>query len=368
MRFSQKVTVRNLFRYRKRVIVTVGGIAGCTALMLCGFGLKDSITDIEAAQGDGIYLYDATAYVNEPDDAAEQMRSAPGIAEFYPTRQIAVTVDGIETSLFVAEDAASLSEINCMPNVEDGTELMPEPGTVIITEKLSAMTGLQAGDIVIMTDADHREYRFPISGIAINYVGHYVYADKETFTAAGGDFVPNVYYMMLDENADRSALSKQLLSDDGILSVGNKSDLMDNVNHMLDLLNSVVLILIVLAALLAFVVLYNLSNININERKREIATLKVLGFHDAEVDAYITRETVILTALGIALGLAFGYFLTNAVVPTVEIESCRFIHRIKPYSYLWSAVFSALFTLIVNFITHFKLRKIDMIESLKSVE
>ena len=369
MSFSRKVTVRNLFRYRKRVIVTVGGIAGCAALMLCGFGLKDSITDIATEQGDGIYLYDATAYVNEPDDAAERMRSASGITAFYPTRQIAVTVEDIETSLFVAEDADSLSEINRMPDVEDGADLLPKPGEVIITEKLSAMTGLRVGDtVVMMTDADHREYRFPISGVAVNYVGNYVYADAETFTAAGGDFDPNVFYMMLDENTDHDALSKQLLSDDGILSVSYKSDLMDNVDHMLDSLNSVVLILIVLAALLAFVVLYNLSNININERKREIATLKVLGFHDTEVDAYITRETVILTALGIVLGLVFGYFLTNAVVSTVEIESCRFIHRIKPLSYLWSAVFSSLFTLIVNFITHFKLRKIDMIESLKSVE
>ena len=368
MSFSRKVTVRNLFRYRKRVLVTVGGIMGCTALMLCGFGLRDSITDIAAEQGDGIYRYDATVYVSEPDEAAERLFASDGITDVYRTRLIAADVDGIITSLFVAEDVASLPKINRMPDVTDGAELQPMPGTVIITEKLSAMTGMQAGDTVTVTDADNREYRFPISGVAVNYVGHYVYVDAESFEAAGGDFAPNVFYLMLDEAADRSALSKTLLADEHVLSVGYKSDLMDNVNHMLGSLNSVVLILIVLAALLAFVVLYNLSNININERKREIATLKVLGFHDKEVDAYITRETVILTVLGIVLGLAFGYFLTDAVVSTVEIESCRFIHRIKPFSYLCSAVLSALFTLIVNFITHFKLKKIDMIESLKSVE
>ena len=368
MSFSQKVTVRNLFRYRKRVLVTVGGIMGCTALMLCGFGLRDSITDIATEQGDGIYLYDATVYVSEPDEDTERLFASDGITACYRTRLIAVAVDGIDVSLFVAEDAASLPKINRMPDVKTGEALQPVPGAVIITEKLSAMSGLQAGDTITVTDADNRAYRFPISGVAVNYVGHYVYVDAETFAAADGEAAPNVFYLMLDEAADRSELTKQLLSDEHVLSVGYKTDLMDNVNHMLSSLNSVVLILIVLAALLAFVVLYNLSNININERKREIATLKVLGFHDKEVDAYITKETAILTALGIVLGLAFGYFLTNAVVSTVEIESCRFIHRIKPVSYLCSAVFSALFTLIVNFITHFKLKRIDMIESLKSVE
>ena len=368
LRFSQKVTVRNLFRYRKRVIVTVGGIAGCTALMLCGFGLRDSITDIAKEQGDGIYLYDATVYVSEPDEETERLFASPGIACFYRTRQMSAAADGIDVTLFVAEDAASLSGINRMADTADGSELQPQPGTVIITEKFSALTGLQTGDTVTVTDADNREYRFPISGVAVNYVGHCVYADADTFEAAGGEFSPNVFFLKLDGDADRTALSKKLLSDEHTLSVGYKSDLMENVDNMLSSLNSVVLILIVLAALLAFVVLYNLSNININERKREIATLKVLGFYDSEVDAYITKETVILTALGIVLGLVFGYFLTNAVVSTVEIESCRFIHLIKPVSYLFSAVLSALFTLIVNFITHFKLKKIDMIESLKSVE
>ena len=368
MRFSQKVTVRNLFRYRKRVIVTVGGIAGCTALMLCGFGLRDSITDIAAKQGDGIYLYDATSYVSSPTEETERLLTSDSVTAYYPAEQLAAEVDGKDMALFVAEDTDSLSKINAMPNIADGTELTPERGSVIITEKLADMTGLGAGDTVKVTDADNRAYSFRISGVAENYVGHFVYVDAQTFAEAGGDFHPNVFYLMLEENTDRDALSKRLLSDEHILSVGYKSDLMDNVNHMLRSLDSVVLILIVLAALLAFVVLYNLSNININERKREIATLKVLGFYDKEVDDYITKETVILTALGIVLGLVFGYFLTDTVVSTVEIESCRFIHQIKPMSYLYSAVFSSLFTLIVNFLTHFKLRKIDMIESLKSVE
>ena len=369
MNFSRKVTVRNLFRYKKRVIVTVGGIIGCTALMLCGFGLRDSITDIAHEQGEHIYRYDATVYVSDPDAETEALFAADGIRAYYPTRQLAATAEGIDLSLFIAEDPASLSEINRMPDIAGGAELVPEPGSVILTEKLADLTGLQAGDTVTVTDTDQRVYRFPVSGVAVNYVGHCVYVDADTFAAAGGgDFEPNVYYLMLEEGADRSAISRRLLADEHVLSVGYKSDLMENVNDMLGSLNSVVVILIVLAALLAFVVLYNLSNININERKREIATLKVLGFHDSEVDAYITRETRILTALGIVIGLVFGYFLTDAVVSTVEIESCRFIHRIKPMSYLYSAALSALFTAAVNFITHFKLMKIDMIESLKSME
>ena len=368
LRFSEKVTVRNLFRYRKRVIVTVGGIAGCTALMLCGFGLRDAITDIGTEQGDGIYRFDATVYVSSPDEKTEELFSGDGITAFYPTRQIAGTVDGVDTTLFIAKDPASLPEINRLRDNGGGPDLIPAPGTVIITEKLASMAGLSVGDTVTLTDADNKSYRFPILGIAVNYVGHYLYVDADTASAEGISFDPNVYYLKLRDGTPHDDLSRRLLSDNHVLSVGYKTDLMDNINRMLRSLNSVVLILIVLAALLAFTVLYNLSNINVNERKREIATLKVLGFHDREVDAYITKETVILTAIGIALGLGFGYFLTNAVVSTVEIESCRFIHRIKPLSYLFSAVFSALFTLIVNLLTHFKLLSIDMIESLKSVE
>ncbi len=368
MNFSQKVTVRNLFRYKKRVVVTVGGIAGCTALMLCGFGLRDSIMDIAKEQGDGIYLYDATVYVNEDEDGEPVKFEFDEISECYHTKMISGSVDDLAVSLFVAEDTESLSEINFMADVVTGEELIPETGKVIITEKMSAMTGYGTGDTIVITDADNKEYSFPVSGVAVNYVGHYVYVDAYTFESVGGEFSPNVYFLKIEKDADKDELTKKLLSDENVLSVSYKSDLMDNVKNMLNSLNSVVLILIVLAALLAFVVLYNLSNININERKREIATLKVLGFHDTEVDAYITKETVILTAFGIALGLIFGYFLTNAVVSTVEIESCRFIHHIKFLSYVFSAVLSALFTLIVNFVTHFKLRKIDMIESLKSVE
>ena len=368
MRFSEKVTVRNLFRYRKRVIVTVGGIAGCTALMLCGFGLRDAITDIGAEQCGGIYRFDATVYVSSPDEKTEELFSGEGITAFHPTRQIVGTAEGIETTLFIAKDLSSLPEINRLPDNGGGPDLIPAPGTVIVTEKLASMLGLSVGDTVTLTDADNKTCRFPISGIAVNYVGHYLYVDADTAAAEGVTFTPNVYYLKLENGTPHDALSRRLLSDPHVLSVGYKTDLLENINRMLRSLNSVVLILIVLAALLAFTVLYNLSNINVNERKREIATLKVLGFHDREVDAYITKETVILTAIGIALGLGFGYFLTNAVVSTVEIESCRFIHRIKPLSYLLSAVFSALFTLIVNLLTHFKLLSIDMIESLKSVE
>jgi putative ABC transport system permease protein len=163
-------------------------------------------------------------------------------------------------------------------------------------------------------------------------------------------------------------ISKQILTNEKVLSIAFKLSLVESAENMLKSLNKVVIILIVLASMLSFVILYNLSNININERKREIATLKVLGFYNKEVDNYITKENIILTIIGIIIGIIVGYFLTNMVIETIEIESARFIHKIKIYSYIYSALLAVIFTYIVNIITHFNLKKINMIDSLKSVE
>ncbi len=372
LNFSGKITVRNLFRYKKRVFVTIAGIAGCTALILIGFGMKDSIVDIPSAQFDEIYNIDGMAFLNtdDKDDSVNDfILEKPEIVKTVSTAKVSADVSGSDVYFVVAENQEDLGEIVILSDSVTGERLSLEPGKVVITEKLARIKKLSVGDTIDVKDINNNTYSYPISGIAKNYFDHYIYLDDETFNEYS-TYEPNLIYFTtnLDTTEEREQLSEELLKRDSILSVTYKETLIENADNMLQSLNSVVFILIILAAMLAFVVLYNLSNININERKRELATLKVLGFYNHEVDSYITRENVILTIIGIGGGLILGFFMTSAVVSTIEIEKARFMYRVLPQSFIFASLISVGFTLIVNFITHFNLKKINMIESLKSVE
>lgn len=371
VKFSNKVTIRNLFRYKKRVIVTVGGIAGCTALMLCGFGIKDSIADLPSKQYDDIYQFDATAYVSKADgESAEDLFEAEGIEKATSSQRIDGTIGGTKGYMFIVENDDALKDIAALNETGSTSDVKLETGKVVITEKLAALNKLSVGDTIDILDSSANSYHYEISAIADNYIEHFIFMDKETYEASGMEYVPNIYYLKtgsLSED-EREELTTQLLKNDEVVYVTFKEALVENAENMLKSLDKVVIILIVLAAMLSFVVLYNLSNININERRREIATLKVLGFYNNEVDSYITKENIILTILGILIGFLVGVFLTKAVVVTVEIDKARFINHIKINSYVYSGVMSAVFTFIVNIITHFNLKKIGMIDSLKSVE
>lgn len=366
LNFSQKVTIRNLFRYKKRAVVTIVGIAGCTALMLCGFGIKDGISEIATKQYGEVFTFDGMAYVNNLDDIS--IFENENIEQITAVEMLNSKCNDIEVTMFVTNN----EDLKDIANLEDlnGNKVELETGKIIITNKFAELINAKIGDEVEIEDSDHKLYIYEISNIVKNYLGHYIYLDQETFAKYNQDFKVNVVYIDTNDitSEEQDDISKKLLENDEILTISFNEDLMESVSNMLESLNKVVLILIILAALLAFVVLYNLSNINIHERKREIATLKVLGFYPKEVDNYITKETVIFTAIGIALGLIFGYFLTNIVIETVEIEKARFIHYISILSFGCAAFLSIIFTLIVNTITHFTLKKIDMIESLKSVE
>lgn len=367
--FSNKVTVRNLFRYKKRVLVTIFGIAGCTALMLCGFGLKDSISNIPEKQYGEVFTFDGMAYLNNPDEKEiGTLFSDQAIEKITEVESLSATISSRELNLFIC-DKDRIGDIVRF-NDKKGNALTLESGKVIISEKLAELEKLKVGDTISFVDIDNVGYAYEISGICKNYINHYVFVDSGTFEESGQRFIPNVVFFSTIElnESRRDTLSASLLANDEIINVSFVEVLIDQVDNMLQSLNKVVIILIVLAALLSFVVLYNLSNINIHERKREIATLKVLGFYDKEVDQYITKENVLLTLIGIAVGLLAGYFITHLVIATIEIERARFIRQIFFTSYLFSSVIAFLFTLIVNFVTHFSLKRIDMIESLKSVE
>lgn len=367
--FSNKVTIRNLFRYKKRVIVTIVGIAGCCGLMLCGFGIKDSIMDIAGRQYGEIFKFDAMTYVNNIPTDTKIFNDSMITSTVY-TNNLKATVSDTSVNLFIFNNNDELDKVVNLFNYKTKKKIKPVKGKVIITEKLASLKKLKVGDKINIVDVNNKKYQYEVSDITANYFEHFIYIDRSTYEESGGVFDANVVYLNTKKlsNKDKDVLSGKLLKNDEILSVNYVSSLVEVITNMLNSLDEVVFILIVLAASLSFVVLYNLSNINIMERKREIATLKVLGFYNREVDNYITKENIILTIIGILIGLGFGYLLTNIIITTVEIEKARFLKRICLNSYIYAASMSFIFTLIVNIVTHFSLKRIDMIESLKSVE
>ena len=366
LNFSNKITIRNIFRYKKRVLVTIVGICGCTALMLCGFGIKDSIVDITNMQFIDTFKYDETVYTNDLDiNEVDQIFNNDKIKEYILAEQITATIDKSKVTM-IAIDSSDFNKIFNVKDLETNKQKTLIKNSIMITDKLAELQGLTIGDNITILDGDAKEYKLKITDIVKNYIEHYIYIDKSQLE----EFNPNTVFLNTNNitEKEQDELSKELLKNDCIINVIHTETLMDSTSDMVKSLDLIIAVLVVLAAALSFVVLYNLSNINITERKREIATLKVLGFYNKEVDNYITRENMILTLLGIIPGFVLGYFLTFITIGTVEMENTRFIRDITLQSYLYSAIISIVFTLIVNFVTHFSLKKIDMIESLKSVE
>ncbi len=370
IKFSNKITIRNISRYKKRVIVTTLGIAGCCALMLCGFGIRDSISDIPEKQFGYVTSQDATVYFsNISKKEADNLLVQDEIVSHSNVSLINGETGQYDITINVLENG--YEEFQHFYDVKTKENLSLNDNEVFISDKLAQLLSLSKGDKIEFNDNNYNNYSFTIASVVENYIYHYVYMTESTYKqVTNEEMIVNTAYIKLKNlnEEEKENFQKKLLNNEDILNVTFVQDAIDSADDMLQSLNKVVIILIVLAALLSFIVLYNLSNINIHERKREIATLKVLGFYQKEVDHYITQENIILTIIGIIIGLIFGYFLTNIVISTVEIEYVRFIHKIKFLSFVYASLLSILFTLIVNLITHFSLEKIDMIESLKSVE
>ena len=277
-------------------------------------------------------------------------------------------VENNSVNMMVIDDIDKIENIIDLKDVKKKTKLTLKENKVIISDKLADLTNKKKNDKITLKGPDNKEYTFVISDIFENYAGHYIIMDKETYTNNIGEYKINASYINLKNINDEEKVINRLMKNDDVLSVMSVKTTIKNIDNMLKSLNSVVLILIILSGSLSFVILYNLAYINVSERKREIATLKVLGFTDKEVDNYIVKETIILTIIGIILGLLFGSLLSNIIIDTIEISQVRFLRHINLISYVITAAFILGFTLIVNFITHFALKKIDMIESLKSVE
>ena len=361
--------------------MTVIGICGCTALIVAGFGLKDSISGIMDFQYVDIYDYDmmiglkSTLTETEINNLIQELENKKEIEKCVKTYMLATDVKNNdykeEAQIMVIEDSKTLEEIVNLKDVKINEKLELNDEDIIITDKLSQLLNVKEGDEIVILN-DDKEIKVKISGITEHYISHYVYMTDSLYQKMyNKNSESNVLFAKYAEKlaeTEEDKLSEDILSNSKIASITLTSYLMKIMDDTLSAMNFVVYVLIVSAGLLAFIVLYNLSNINISERIRELATIKVLGFYDKEVYDYVTREIILLTAIGIILGLLFGYILNLFILGTCEIGILRFKRIVLPQSYLYAVIITIIFTAIINFITYFSLKKIDMIESLKSVE
>ena len=374
LNFSSKTTVRNVFRYKKRALMTIIGISGCTALILAGFGLRDSIKDIAEYQYGRVFEYDLVVSLNKEDEELVNLVKNSDIVESVSLTDSlsgSISADGIkrDTSIIVVENTEDFKNVANLRDIDSGNIIDLSNEGVLISDKLASLLEIEKGENITLTDSDNNEFEYKVLGIVENYIGHYVYINKDLYESKENDFNINTLFIKYKEgNNDNEAFEEMLLDDNSVTSITVVENSLEHVRDLLKSLDLVVMILIVSSALLAFVVLYNLANVNISERVREIATLKVLGFYDKEVDNYINRESIILTCIGIVIGLIAGVFLTGFVISTCETENMRFARNILLHSYIYSILITSVFSIIVNFATHFVLKKINMVESLKSIE
>lgn len=381
LKFSQKVTARNLFRYKRRLFMTILGIAGCTALLVAGFGLKDSITAIASKQFDEIYKYEMIIDLKDSLGAGESTKSINTLKQdsriedhiLIKEQLMDIGKGNIEESanIIVPEDIKRLKDFIILRDRKTGESLSIEDDGVILTEKMSELLDAEIGDEIYIKDESDIKRTVKITGITENYANHYVYISSNLYEEVFGEDIEYKRILARTLEVDKEfedKLSRYLLKNDDISSIEFITGISKDFNDTLDSLDKVIMVLIFSAGALAFVVLYNLTNINISERIREIATIKVLGFYDEEVSRYVDRENMILTIIGTLLGLALGVFLHKFIIITTEIEFIMFGREIRGVSFLYSAVLTLVFAVLVDFVMYFKLKKIDMVESLKSVD
>lgn len=382
LNFAQKAACRNLFRYKKRLFMTILGVAGCMALLLAGFGIRDSVEMLPEKQFDRIFSYQGTVGADTSLSRAERRQllskvaSVEGVTEYLQTKSIvtyAETEKGDTSAyLIVPQDTVKLGEYVHLREARfphDDVALTDDG--ILITEKFAKTLGVSAGDMITIKEDETAEPvgDVRVAGVVENYLSSYIYMTPNIYKALYGETASlNAALIKVDPSADTNAVAEDLLDINGVTSVSMNATTQAQVNSMLGNLNVIIVLMILAAGLLAFIVLYNLNNINITERRRELATLKVLGFYPGELAAYVYRENVILTLFGTLLGIGLGFVLHWFVMQTVETETVMFGAEMRFTSYLFSVLLTVLFAVLVNALMYFRLKKIDMIESLKSVE
>lgn len=380
--FTWKSCIRNLTRYKKRFFMTVFGIGGCMGLMLVGYGIKDSCYEIAELQFRDIQMYDGSVYLKEDisdetrQNLLDYMKDDSDISHYMQTSMKNVTLvngknkrDAYQVVFSEPKDVKDYFDFHDRKSKEEYT--LDDEG-VIISEKTGKLLNAKAGDTIEIKDEENGNKKVKIAHICENYMGHYIFFTPSYYEKVYGE---NSEYNSIffagqkgDTQEDYNKIGEDILTQDGALSVSYMRDIEKQLDDMLKSLNLVIIVLIISAGMLAFVVLYNLNTVNITERQRELATLKVLGFYDLEVAQHVYRENVLLTFIGAAVGVVLGKFLHAFIIDTVEVDTAMFGRNINFSSYMYSLLFTILFSLIVNGIMYFKLKKIDMVESLKSIE
>lgn len=366
--FIWKVTIRNMFRYKKRIFMTVLGVAGCTALLLTGLGLKDGIASIGKIQYQELIRYDALLVLQNQNETItnEHIKDSISLSQTLSTFKTKGKTH--DATIIVPKEKDKLNQYIVLRDSKTKEKLtLPNDG-VLITEKIAELLKVDIGDHISIELNDHKKVSLLIKGIVENYALHYIYMSEEVYqTYIDSNLNYQTLAIKLDQE-EEDVIAEELYKNSSVQSIFFTSDNMETFDIMIDGLNQIIYLIVGAASLLALVVLYNLTAININERLREIATLKVLGFKDKEVSNYIDRETMMLTLIGICVGLFLGVILHHYVILTAEMDNMKFIREIVPSSYALAFVMTLLFSIIIEFFTYFRLKKVDMIDSLKSVE
>ena len=377
LKFLNKVTCRNLFRYKKRALMTIIGILGCTMLIVFGFGIRDTVGSLMADQYDKVTVYDGIVVTDnlsaeEMKQLAGEMKQSGQVKELQQMQISTLTLgkgkDNLDITVIVIPDKADLDSYIHLRNVKTKHKKSLTTEGIVVTQNAARQLKLAGGDTVSLQNEDNLEYKFPIEFVTVNNAGNFVYIRESTYQAAFGNYAGTSFLLKLNNTDDSEKWLDSLKDDDRILSVNSSQEARETFGDANKIINMVVYLLISMSAVLALTVLFTLSNINVSERERELATIKVLGFRRQEVYSYVNKETLILTMIGILLGLPTGYGITNAILSSVSIADIAFHVRVSASAYLIAAILTLVFTLLVNLVTNKALRKIDMVGALKSVE
>lgn len=377
LKFLQKVSLRNIFRYKKRFFMMILGISGCTALLVTGFGVRDSVTNVANQQYTEIQIFDVSVTCQKPVDAAMVQELKAMMPEkisaygFAMEKTVDLEVDGERKaiSLVAAEDAKTMEPFLNLHTQKDEPLSYPGKGEAVISHKIAKTYGVKVGDEILLQDGDRKELRVTVSGIFENFVYDYVYVAAETYEEQMGEAPEyKTVYINAAEDQDAHLLGTSLMNMKNAVTVNVSQDFLERFSSMMQSMNLIVFVIILCAAGLAFIVLYNLTNINITERMREIATIKVLGFYEKETSSYVFRENLMLTFFGALLGLVLGKLLHTFVMGQIKIDAVTFDVQVLPVSYLYSVVLTLVFALFVNQMMKKKIDGISMTESLKSVD
>lgn len=378
LKFLQKVSVRNIVRYKKRFFMMVIGISGCTALLVMGFGVRDSVTDVADQQFEEIQLYQMGITLQEAkedvsadtEELLEKISGLGGEYLFAMEKNVDLVVDGQvkSISMITAQEPDKVNGFIDLHTKTGEAIAYPGEGEVVLSDKLAEVYDIGIGDEILLRDEDMQEIRVKVTGICQNFISNYAYIHPDTFRNQVGEPEYKSLYVTLSEDADVHAAGAAVMPVENVTAVTVNEDMLVRISSMMDSMNYIVIIIIFCAAALAFIVLYNLNNINITERIREIATIKVLGFYRKETATYVFRENMILTGIGCAAGLLLGKGLHAFVMHEINIDMVSFDVQIKGISYLFSILLTFAFAWVVNRIMSGKLERINMAESLKSVD